>query len=165
MNTVDINSSIPFFQSYQSDFKNNKISNAILKTTQSTSSKPTEATVKSNALKESTKYDLENITPQETYELANRLYGEGTIGFLDFAGMMAIGFSHQYPAPSTGQEEANNEPYNLLDELEKIASGTHETFTNTTQKDRDEIRNLLVILSSLPGEIDETHGASIDIQV
>jgi hypothetical protein len=165
MNMTSINSSTSHFQGYQAVFQNSAANNATDKSDKASTSKSIAGTAKSLNVEKTTKYDLENITPQETYELASKLYDEGTIGFFDFVGMMAVGLSNQYPGPYTGPENPNNAPYNLLNELETIASGTHKSFTNTKQSDRNDIKDLLDILYSLHEEKKDTHIASIDIKV
>lgn len=165
MSMITINSNTSHFQGCQAGLKNNPVNNPANISDNASTSKPVSFTAESLTIEKTTKYDLENITPQETYELANKLHDEGTIGFFDFAKLMAIGFSIQYPGPYSGPENPNNEPYNLLNELETIASGTHKSFTNTTQSGRKDIKNLLDILYSLPEEKKLTHITSIDLQI
>jgi hypothetical protein len=164
MNTIGIGASTSWARSHQSVLSKKAAEAAPQKTTTTPASKPVETLAESTTAETTTRYDLKSITPPETYELANELYREGTISFHDFAGMMAIGFSHQYPAPYSDQDEPRNEPYDLLNELEAIASGTHKTFTNTTKKDKDDVEALLEILKSLPPKANKTQTVSIDIR-
>ncbi len=161
---MDINSINSIFSLAQSSFSKKTVNSETQGTDQNTPEKTAETVIESTIIQRTTKYDFEHITPKETYEIANKLYNDGEISFLDFAGLMAIGFSHQYSAPYSDLDEPNNAPYNLFDELEAIASGTHEKFTNITAKDQEEAKDLLHILKALHREVDRTQIVSIDIK-
>ncbi len=63
-------------------------------------------------------YDLTNITPKETYELANKLRDEGKINLQGHhLSMVATGFNHQYPPGNPNKTNPNNHPFNLLEEI------------------------------------------------
>jgi hypothetical protein len=104
-------------------------------------------------------YDLENITPHETYALANELYNKEEISVFQLASMMIIGLKHEYSLTNKPFDASlkNNEPFNLMDELENIA---HKEIDS-----RLETQNLIDILLSLPEESLKIKQSSIDISV
>ncbi len=55
-------------------------------------------------------------------------------------------------------------PFNLLKEVESIASGTHGSFVFTTESDREDAKNLFMLLASLPAENEKAEYTSIDIE-
>lgn len=164
MNTNSVNSGVPWRPSLQTSVPKEPTHITKPQTTEASPAQSVESVGESAPEKSTVPYDLETITPQETFALARKLHEEDAIGFLDFAGLMAIGFSHQYPGPYSDQDEPNDEPFNLWAELEAIASGTHETFTHATKDDRDDVKDLLDVLKSILDGPDQTEIVSIDIQ-
>ncbi len=100
----------------------------------------TTITFESISIQEGHNYDLTNITPKETYELADKLSKEGKITIQEHLTMMATGFNHQYPPGDPNKTNPNNDPFNLL---EKIKS-----------KKNNDAQNLFKTLSSLQPEIE-----------
>lgn len=111
-------------------------------------------------------YDLENITPQETYALANDLYENGEINAYQVATMFIVGFKHEFNAQE-GQafdaSQRNNKPFNLMQDLNDIASKS--TNDNYHPVIHDNIQNLIDILLALPEESLQIKQTSIDISV
>ena len=124
----------------------------------------TDVGVKTLEIEYTKMYDLENITPKETYQLAAGLLENGDISLHDYAGLMAIGSSHEHPPgmKNMSMSNAKESSFNLLKELEAITEGTHDIFIYNHSKDT---RNLLNLLLSLPEASLKIKYSSIDISV
>lgn len=112
-------------------------------------------------------YDLENITPKETYALGRELYDKGEIDVYKLASFFIIAVNHEHP-PGTldkNSQNANNTPFNLLKELEEISSGTHEFFIYGNEKHKNDTKDLLALLVSLPEESLKIKQTSINVSV
>ena len=112
-------------------------------------------------------YDLENITPQETYALANELYENDEINVYQLANMFIVGFKNEFNAVD-GQafdaSQRNNEPFNLMEELNSIASKTMENHSFHPII-HENIHSLIETLLSLPDESLKIEHKSIDVSV
>jgi len=71
-------------------------------------------------------YDLTNMTPHEVYNMANTLWQNGIISIEEMVTLYAVGLKHEFPYAPGVQGPSVNEPFNLIDELNKVATGTHE---------------------------------------
>lgn len=125
-------------------------------------SKSVEITATIYSVEKTEKYDLENITPKETYALGRKLYEEDVIELKDFAILLARGRRHEYPPNKAGIYLTPNEaPFNLLEELGDVASGKDKKTKPTPAYTRNDYKNLLELLSSLQSTLEK----SIDIAV
>ena len=129
------------------------------KSTDSTTEKSVNIEVASTEVEYTKGYDLENITPHETYVLANELYNKGEISVFQLASMMIIGLKHEYHLTNKPFDASlkNNEPFNLIDDLKEVA---HKEIDP-----KFETQNLIDILLALPEESLKIKQTSIDISV
>ncbi len=104
-------------------------------------SKSVEITATIHSVEKTEKYDLENITPKETHTLAKKFLKEDLISFSSFLSMMVIGIKHALP-PGQINVKPNNEPFNLLKEVEARTSWTH----STSKEDINDTKKLLEFL-------------------
>ena len=70
--------------------------------------------------------DLTNITPDDARILANALWQSGVISIDEMITIMIIADDQKYPYAPGVEGTAVNDPFNLLDELNKVATGSHE---------------------------------------
>lgn len=166
MNMTSINSNIFSFQSQQLNYQK-KTDNKILpkEVAQVSDSKSLEVTASSLSVEKITDYDLENMTPDETYNLAVNLHKSETIPFHDYMTLMAIGLSNQYAQAGRLTDTPNNQPFNLAKELNQIASGTHDRYTFTSESIRTDAEELLELLLSLPAKTEKVKHTLIDIKL
>ena len=135
------------------------------KTQNSSNNKTTDIEIDSTEIEYTKGYDLENITPKETYVLANKLYQEEKINVYQLASMMIIGLKHEYSLTNKPYDPSlqNNRPFNLLKELEDTAANkANINFHPKLQKD---IEDLIDTLLGLPEESLKISQTSIDISV
>jgi hypothetical protein len=78
----------------------------------------TTVAIESLSIKKQCGYDLTNITPKETYKLAEKLYKEGSINLDNYTSMMVRGYNHEYPPGQVYYSGPDNTPFNLLEEVE-----------------------------------------------
>jgi len=71
-------------------------------------------------------YDFTNITPDDARILANELWRNGVISIDEMITIMIVADDQKYPYAPGVEGSAMNDPFNLLDELNKVATGTHE---------------------------------------
>ncbi|WP_428739721.1 hypothetical protein [Sulfurimonas sp.] len=135
------------------------------KNTDNTTEKSINIEVDSTEIEYTKGYDLENITPHETYVLANELYKKGEISVWQLASMMIIGFKHEYSVTNKPLDLSlqNNRPFNLLQELKDTIAG--KANPNFHPKILEEMPELIDILLSLPEESLKIKQSSIDISV
>lgn len=120
----------------------------------------------STTAEKTSQLDLENITPKETYDLAVNLLESESISLNSYVQLMAIGLNQEYP-PGQQVDKSNpaSAPFNLLNELDSIASGTHEYFTSGVESDKEEAKSLFDLLSELPQKMLQTKYTPIDLNV
>jgi len=153
MNTINTNSISSYYKQEQS-LKN-----------ETTKTKETNQEVDGSVATKQ-EYDFKNITPHETYQLADQLYQSGQIDVYQVATLMIIGFQQEFNTGNKPLDTSNrdNDPFNLYDELNKKASNADgDSFANPdTQKASKSLIELLL-------EIEEGTSAlkfnSIDITV
>jgi hypothetical protein len=135
------------------------------KRTDNIAEKPVNIEIDSSEIEITKSYDLENITPHETYALADELYQKGEISVYQVATLMIIGFKHEYALTNKPIDHSlqNNKPFNLLQELEDTTS--KKANPNLHKKALDEIQDLIDTLLSLPEESLKIKQTSIDISV
>ena len=164
MNINNISSETSYLQSQQYSYKKTSVSKVTSEVKeQPQSAKQVEITASVLSVEKTTGYDLENITPKETYMLAQELYNAGEISIIEHGHMYFIGFTHEH---NTNMEENNlnhnNAPFNLLTEVDAIASGTYKkSFNFNYQKEAQDLYNTLL---SLPSKKETISALSINIK-
>ncbi len=142
---MDINSSAyrtSYFRTQQHSYQKTSGSKTFMKGQgQIQASKSVSISATIHSVEKTDKYDLENITPKETQTLAKKFLKEDLISFSSFISMMVIGIKHALP-PGQINVEPNNEPFNLLKEVEARTSWTH----STSKEDLNDTKNLLELL-------------------
>ncbi len=173
MNMTSIHSNTFSFQSQQLQYQNQNQKKIVDKhitpkePAQIAESKSLEITAESLTIETNTTfdYDLENITPDETMELAGKLYKSGAISLRNWITLSVTGLNKKFPIENSFTDmPPDNQPFNLKKELQQIASGTsnhHFAYPAAAGKRADE---LLDFLLSLPEETTKIKYTSIDIQ-
>lgn len=110
-------------------------------------------------------YDLENITPQQTYKMAVELMENKTIEFDSFVKLMAIGLNQELGHGELQNANRSKKPFNLRQELDDISTGQHQYFKSGTAENREQASNLLAILQELPLALNQTEKQAINLQV
>lgn len=153
MNTINTNSLSSYYKPEQS------LKNETIKT------KETNQEV-DDSVETKKEYDFKNITPHETYQLADQLYQSGQADVYQVATLMIIGFQQEFNAENKPLDTSNrdNDPFNLYDELNKKASNTDgDNFANPdTQK---AAKSLIELLLEIEEESSSIEPNSVDITV
>jgi hypothetical protein len=136
------------------------------KSAENTTEKSANIEIDSTEVEYTKGYDLENITPHETYALANELYKEGQINVWQLASMMIIGLKHEYHLTNKPIDHSlkNNEPFNLMKDLNSIAANQFQNYS-FHPKIHENIDSLIDTLLALPEESLKIKQTSIDISV
>jgi len=113
-------------------------------------------------------YDLTNITPDDARILANSLWQNGVISINEMITIMIVADDQKYPYAPGVEGPADNSTFNLLNELSKVADGTHERLSApnhqwTAFDPTETCSSLLDILSSLQEESVKIDCSSINI--
>lgn len=163
-----IGNPVSYFQTQQSDIYQKKTNDRATpeKTEQSAptqTSKATQVSAGSVSIERGVNYNLKNITPQETYGLAQELYKDESISLDQFIQMQIIGLSHEYSPDQ--HNTLSNEPFNLLKELDSVASGSHKSLKFDTESSKEDMKSLFELLLSMTEKKEKIQYTSIDITV
>lgn len=136
------------------------------KSAENTTEKSVNIEIDSTEVEYTKGYDLENITPHETYALANELYQKGEINAYQLATMFIVGFTHEYNTSNKPVDHSlqNNKPFNLMKDLNSIAANQFQNHS-FHPKIHENIDSLIDTLLSLPQESLKIKQTSIDISV
>jgi hypothetical protein len=129
--------------------------------------KTVEVSASSVSIETKEEYDFENITPYETYELADKLYQSGEIDVYQVATLMIIGFQQEFNTRNQpiDTNKRDNDPFNLYDELHKKALNSFDNKSFTNPDIQNSATSLIELLLSLPQESLFIKYSSIDIKV
>jgi hypothetical protein len=71
-------------------------------------------------------YDLTSITPGDARRFASTLWKSGIISTDEFQTILVIATKNQFPYAPGVEGPANDNPFNLLEQINQVANGTHE---------------------------------------
>lgn len=106
-------------------------------------------------------YDLTSITPGDARRFASTLWKSGMIATDEFITILVIATKNQFPYAPGVEGPANNNPFNLLEEIQQVANGTHEQLSADNHQwlafdGQETCVNLLDILKELEDETSTT---------